>query len=100
MAEIEMERRPRRHLWRWVVIALVIVALGIGAWLLWGAQNGYGNAPPAAETPAAPATGDVNAPASGAAVRPETQPATGARTPPPGEVQQTPSREMGGVPKP
>lgn len=59
MAEIEIERRRSRNLWPWVLIALLVAALAVGAWwfLLGGADTV--NAPPATDTtpigaPAAP----------------------------------------------
>lgn len=59
MAEIEIERRPSRNLWPWVLIALLVAALAAGAWwfLLGGADTV--NAPPATETTP---TGETAAP--------------------------------------
>lgn len=36
MAEIEMERRPRRPVWPWLLVILVLAVVGVGAWLLLG----------------------------------------------------------------
>lgn len=51
MAEIEIERRPRRNGWTWFALLLVLAGVAIGAWLVFG--NGVdtrADAPPAAET--------------------------------------------------
>lgn len=51
MAEIEIERRPRRTGWTWLALLLVLVGVAIGAWLVFG--NGIdtsADARPAAET--------------------------------------------------
>lgn len=50
MAEIEIERRPRRNGWTWFALVLVLVGIAIGAWLIFG--DGIGTATdtaPAAE---------------------------------------------------
>lgn len=57
MAEIEMERRPRRNIWIWVAAAVLILVLAVGAWLLYdrgmlGTETG-----PATDTPATTAPG-------------------------------------------
>jgi hypothetical protein len=49
MAEIEMERRRRSNIWAWVLAAVVLVAIGIGAWYLLAENEAY-DAEPAAET--------------------------------------------------
>lgn len=51
MAEIEIERRPRRNGWTWFALLLVLAGVAIGAWLIFG--NGIdtsADARPAAET--------------------------------------------------
>jgi hypothetical protein len=51
MAEIEMERRPRRTPWIWLGIALLVIVLAVGAWFLWArGTTGVGTSP-AAERP-------------------------------------------------
>lgn len=40
MAEIEMERRPKRRGWAWVLLVVAIVALGVGAWYVFGRNGG------------------------------------------------------------
>lgn len=55
MAEIEIERRPRRSAWTWVALLLVLIAVGIGLWLVFG-NGGEVGSPPAAETTAEPLT--------------------------------------------
>jgi flagellar basal body-associated protein FliL len=52
MAEIEIERRPRRSGWRWVLIALVIAILAAAAWYFFMGGAEVVDAPPAAENPA------------------------------------------------
>lgn len=55
MAEIEIERRPRRNGWTWFALLLVLGGVAIGAWLVFG--NGVdtrADAPPAAETTSEP----------------------------------------------
>jgi len=51
MAEIEMERRPRRPLWPWLVLVVLLLAAGVGGFLY--KQEVFpglgGNDPPAAE---------------------------------------------------
>jgi hypothetical protein len=52
MAEIEIERRPRRSGWTWVALLLVLVGVAIGAWLILGSDTDIErNVQPAAETP-------------------------------------------------
>lgn len=51
MAEIEIERRPRRSGWTWIALLLVLAGVAIGAWLVFG--GGIDTSPdarPAAET--------------------------------------------------
>lgn len=50
MAEIEIERRPRRSPWTWVALLLVLVAVAVGAWLVFGDGAESGEGYPAAET--------------------------------------------------
>lgn len=51
MAEIEMERRPRRSPWMWIVAAVLVLVLAVGAWLLFArGTTGY-NVAPAANGP-------------------------------------------------
>lgn len=50
MAEIEIERRPRRNAWTWVALLLVLVAVAVGAWLVFGDGVESGDGLPAAET--------------------------------------------------
>lgn len=50
MAEIEIERRPRRSPWTWVALLLVLIAVGIGVWLVFGNGGEIGRAPAAEAT--------------------------------------------------
>jgi hypothetical protein len=50
MAEIEIERRPRRSPWTWVALLLVLIAVAVGAWLVFGNGVQSGDGLPAAET--------------------------------------------------
>ncbi|MEX0890758.1 MAG: hypothetical protein WEB88_01220 [Gemmatimonadota bacterium] len=56
MAEIEMERRPRRPLWPWLVLVVLLIAAGVGGWLY--RQEVFpglgGDDPPAAEAGGVP----------------------------------------------
>ena len=49
MAEIEIERRPRRSPWTWVALLLVLAAVAVGAWLVFDGGVEGGDAAPAAE---------------------------------------------------
>jgi hypothetical protein len=49
MAEIEMERRPRRNAWIWVAAAVLILVLAVGAWLLFARGTSYDPLSPAAD---------------------------------------------------
>jgi hypothetical protein len=51
MAEIEMERKPRRNTWIWIAAALLVAVIAVGAYLLYErGATGYEVAP-AAERP-------------------------------------------------
>lgn len=53
MAEIEMERKPRRNTWVWIAAALLVVVIAVGAYLLFArGATGYEVAP-TAERPGA-----------------------------------------------
>jgi hypothetical protein len=52
MAEIQMERKPRRPVWIWVVAALAVVVIAVGAWLYFANGAAFDTAP-AAERPGA-----------------------------------------------
>ena len=39
MAEIEIERRPRRNPWTWIALILVLAAVAVGAWMVFGGGN-------------------------------------------------------------
>lgn len=49
MAEIEIERRPRRNGWKWVILVVVIAALAVAAWLVLQGDVFPGTSSPAAE---------------------------------------------------
>lgn len=49
MAEIEIERRPRRTGWTWFALILVLAAVAVGAWLVFNGGVEGGDAAPAAE---------------------------------------------------
>ena len=97
MAEIEMERRPKRGATKWIVLLLVIAAVAVAAWVLFGAGGALGmGSEPAAETPAAtePATPIRERPMEDGDLPPaepvtdpapsDTLPGTGAPAPAPG----------------
>jgi hypothetical protein len=51
MTEIEMERKPRRNTWVWVAVALLVVVLAVGAYLLFARGTMGADAAPTAERP-------------------------------------------------
>lgn len=78
MAEIEMQRRKRNNTWMWVLAAVVVIALGIGAWYLFANEGGTVDAEPAAET---------------RGVDPATEQSFEYTEPPPGETEPMPPPE-------
>ncbi len=51
MPDIEMEREPRRNTWVWIAVALLVILIAVGAWLLLApGAPGY-EVQPAAEQP-------------------------------------------------
>ena len=55
MAEIEIERRPRRSGWTWFALLLVLAGVLVGAWLIMGGGDGVEtDTAPAAETTGVP----------------------------------------------
>jgi hypothetical protein len=53
MAEIEMERKPRRNVWVWVAAAVLVVVLAVGAWYLFAGDAAQFDTTPTAERPGA-----------------------------------------------
>ena len=88
MAEIEIERRPRRHALTWVALLLVLAAVGVGAWLVFSGDTDRGSAAPTAETtterpimePLGPEEATI-APPEGAGTEGAVAPAEGTPTP-------------------
>lgn len=57
MAEIEIERRPRRSGWTWVALLLVLAGVAVGVWLVFGSDTTRTESPPAAEVAPEPGNG-------------------------------------------
>jgi len=53
MADIEMERRRKNNTWMWIVAAVLVVVIAVGAWLLFANGTTAFNGSPAADTPGA-----------------------------------------------
>lgn len=93
MAEIDIERRPRKNTWTWIALALVLIGVAIGAWLVFGTDDVTVRTDPATETAPAPFDAPVAPPdqsldpvvpqTEDADAAPEQQPAP--QTPPEGD---------------